>query len=60
MLCNEQVSVDSFVSYHALDLQSVIEKRKMEDNRFSTREILYLLSSLVDLGLYLKSTLIVT
>ncbi len=52
----EQVSIESYVNYYAIDLQSVIEQRRINDCRFSSGELWYLVSSLVDLALYLKSS----
>jgi len=51
----EQVSIESYVNYYAIDLQSVIDQRRVNDNRFTTGELWYIINSLVDMALYLKS-----
>ena len=35
-ICIEQISIESYVNYYGIDLQSVIEQHKKEDRRFKT------------------------
>jgi hypothetical protein len=53
-ICIEQMVIESYVNYYAIDLQSVVEQRRANDNRFTTGELWYLLNSLSDMAMYLK------
>lgn len=55
-ICTEQVSIESYVNYYALDLQNVIDQRRSIDNRFTAGQLWYIVNSLVDLSLYLQSS----
>lgn len=55
-LCIQQVSIETYVNYYAINLEQVIDQRKATDTRFTSGELWYLLSSLIDLALALKSS----
>ncbi len=58
-MCIKDTKVHTFCNYYNFTLKQAIEKKKVRDSRFSESELIYIMSSLLDLALFLKNNSIV-
>lgn len=58
-MCIKDTKVHTFCNYYNFTLKQAIDKKKVRDSRFSEAELSYIMSCLLDLAVYLKSSGIV-
>ena len=51
----KQISIESYVNYYAINMEQVINKRKKLDVRMTSNELWYMVNSLSEVSIYLKS-----
>lgn len=54
-MCGKMWEIETYCSYYSLTLQEVVGKRKRDDVRFTANELWYVLKSLLEVSVLLRS-----